>query len=610
LLSDAVHALWLREAACGRPPPFRQVAEKQFSKVVNWHHVEGLLYLISKLDPEAAIKTLACWEASRGSGKSTIMNIYRCYLAEYVLPFLSRTGIPISKENRNYIIFGRDLNHLKDEIFTPLKDLIITHAPWLRSPDWRGIVSDDEDSDSAPSPNQSDPSDESLRALSDMKSQGSQKWQSFRIDLANGISFRSRTLRQSIRSVHVYCMDMDDPMTEENLSDSSEIKARIQGAILPAIEPGGIFVIAATPQSLGDLMDLCKSDPDWLYRDHPAYDNNQSRTIDGREVPCNYEAENRAWLGEKAFLSLPAQDRRSLWPARLPFVALEQARGSTRQSELKFQREYLIVRTPDDTALVHPDDILASKDRSLSYQFSPSPGTRYFAGVDPSGRKRDDAGFCVGYVDANGARVPALIRKLVANPHLPDGEGEMSVATEVNTISSLYGCFDWVVEGNGFQSVIIPLARKQNPSIRMEPFVLTSNKHTENGWLGLRTLFRTRQIRLPYCTEEDRAITDDLVHQLRGLQYIDGRVIEDPKRKNDIVSALFLFVKATEAVPAQYALSAIPTPTSPLVAAARAPLFNHPRRDPELQRQSQSRAPMSLRDIQARLARYHAPRNR
>lgn len=599
IIDQTLHSLWLEEAKAGRPPSPRIVAELQYGLAVNWHHEEAFLRLASLIDPLSPKKHFVCREASRGSGKSTMVNFFRLYVAEYVLPFLYRPGLPVRPENRRYVIFGRDQNHLRDELLTPLRDMIIQHAPWLRTPDWKGIIGENLD----------DPDPEALREISEMKSKGGQKWESFRLDLANGVSFRTRTLKQSARSVHVFCADMDDILTEQTVGESPAIMALIRGAIKPAIEPGGLFLLDGTPQAPGDLFDLAKDDPDWDYEAYPAYD------LDGKK---GYKAKNELWLKQR-WPDIKVLDQPSLWPDRLSHAYLEQERGRTRESEVKYLREYLLERSPPETALVHPDHIYAARDVTLSYHPAAQSSFYYYAGIDPSSLRKDEAGFCIGYVvepsEAHpfGARIPAHLGKLVANPHLPDGEGEMAVIDEMNRLATTYGAYSWTVEKNGFQGVIVGLLRRLNPSIRCEVFQLAANKHTENGWLGVRTLFRNRSVRLPYATDEDKFITDEFVYQLRGLQYINGEIVEDPKRKNDLLSAFFLFTKNSDTAAPMYSASVLVSrPSAQQPAAVQLPgVFRpiDPRTPPsrgELQRvrANRGRNQNQLQTLQARMAKW------
>ena len=533
------------------------VADLEYDIVLDWWHREAFLPLSRAIDPDSVRKTLRAIEASRGAGKSTLIAALRLYLAEYVLPFLQRKSLPIRAENRNMVLFGRTETHIRDDILGPMVKLIVERAWWLKTNDWQAIIDDIDN-----------PSPEGLRAISEMRSKGGQKWEALRLDLSNGVSIRTRTLRQSVRGLHVLYADMDDPLTEENAHESQAILSLIQGAILPAIEPGGLFLLLGTPQMLGDLFDLVRPDQasagqggDWRHSAYPAYD------LDGT---LGYAAKNAAHMGP-LFAALPAKDRPCLWPARLPWDALEQSRGSTRESESKYLREFLLQRVTDDSALVHYDHIVAARDPSISYHTSAQPNHHYKGAVDPSKLKRDEAAFCVGYTDKDGTIIPAAFSTLAVNPRLPLGVPEMKVVEELNSLATIFKCYDWKVESNGFQSAVAPLTKFVNVSVRFTDFSLGSNKHTENGWAGLRTTFRSRKIRLPYATPSDRATTDRVVHQLRGLQYVDGKVVEDPKRPNDLVSALFLLIKSCEEAPPQYsltALSAQPAPGQPATAVA------------------------------------------
>lgn len=593
-----LHQMWLAMSAKGQPPPIRQVAEIQYEMASAWHIEEAFFSLVGKIDPNSPRKTRAFREMTRGGGKSTAVMVLRLYIAEYLAPFWKRNGLPIRPENRHLVLFGRDQTHIREEILGPLKALIVKHAPWLRTPDWKGIV---EDAD--------DPSEDGLRRIADMKSKGAQKWEAYRIDLSNGITIKSRTIRQSARGLHVFYFDFDDILTEENVAQSGEILDMIDKAVMPALEPGGLVLYDGTPQGPGDCNDVLLHRDDWDRMQHPAQD------LGGKQVngqPLDYIRKNREWLGPSS--SLLDDDMLScLWPARITPLTLEDARGRTRETEEKFLREYMLDRTPASASLVHHEDIAAAKDETLSYHFRAMPGISYAGGVDPSGRKKDEAAFCVGAVTKDGIRIPLHFTAMPVNPHLPAGEGALSVVTELNELVNRFACYRWTVEANGLQSIIIALQRRLNPSVVCEEFDLNSNKHTERGWKGIRTLFQSRMVRLPYRTKEDKAITDAFVDQLRGLQYVNGEVIEDSSRSNDRVSAFFLFVKATNGIHAPVEISSLALPkqegpsfdTSPSRQLGQPPMPG----DGELRRHRAGTSDFgSLSSIEGRLARWAARR--
>ena len=548
-LPDEVLELWRASAARGNPPSFRQVYELEYGKSWSWHIEEAYGDLPTRIDPNGQRKSKVFREMSRGSSKTVTVNCLRLYVAEWLAPYWKRDGLPIDKVNRGLVLFGRDQTHIREEILTPLKDLIVNYAPWLRSKDWKGIIEDHGEG-------------EGQRRLADMKSKGAQKWEAYRIDLSNGITIKSRTIRQSARGLHLFYGDFDDVLTEENVAQSEEILSMIDGALMPAIEPGGMVLWQGTPQGLGDVSDMILQREDWDRLQFPAQD------VDGSR---GYREKNRAWIGPSSAL-LDDAHLSCLWPARITPAVLEDARGKTRETELKFLREWMLQRVTNDTALVHPEDIAAAKDTSRSYHHKAEPGFSYGGGLDPSGRRRDDAAFCLGIATKEGIRIPLHFKMLGANPHMAPGEGELSVVSELNDLSKRFLCYNWFVEANGFQSIIIGLQRRMDPSVRCEPFDLGANKHTERGWKKVRTIFQSRMVRLPYRTEEDRRITDAFLHQLRGLQIINGEVVEDKGRKNDLVSAFFLFLLATDNTTSEVEFSAIPLP-SPLPLPTDRPSF-------------------------------------
>ncbi len=536
LLDETTHRLWLQEAAQGRPPPPEIVAKMQYGLILHWHHREQFLPIVKGLGNWDR-KKLICRELTRGGGKSYIMAFLRLYAAEYVIPFLPRAR----NANKRMITFGRDSRHLHQEVMQTMAELILECAPWLKAKNWKEYGQD------------------GGKSLADVMFK-SRNWTKTRIDLTNGVSIRGYTIRQSVRGAHIYWVDIDDLLSEENVNFSQEYMDIIRGAILPAIEPGGLLMIDGTPQQPGDLYDVIRDDASWDYTSLPAIDESQS--LGYREK--NKEAVAKGWMPADAIKE--DRDWDCLWPLRMNHRQLEQERGSSRASDLKFQREYLLRRILDTNQLVHPDDFIVAKDPSLSYERTGITGLPYYGGLDPSSLKRDDAGIVLGYIDKNGHRVLTWMEQIRATGQ-DTRDGEIKVLQTVNEMTKRFHYPKWMFESNGYQSVLKPLMRAIDPvaGAKIEEFFLASNKHTENGWIGIRTAFRSGIIRLPYGpTERERAMiaegkldphdceavrmTDILIDQLRGIQVMNGKIVEDPKKKNDLVSALFLFLKSTEGV--------------------------------------------------------------
>lgn len=524
MLDSMTHELWLRQAESGCPPDAELVAVEQYGLFVDWPHREAYLPVlgdfVDRVFGGVKSKALVCREFTRGGGKSVFAAFMRLYLAEYVIPFIRGARVA----NRRMIIFSRDEKHLHNDVMQGLVEMLMECSPWLKFRDWEARLAAGQNIEEA-----------QLR---------SRKWTNSRLDLSNGVSIRGHTFRQNVRGYHVYYVDIDDLLTEDNAAFSGEMMDKIRGMILPAIEPGGLLLVLGTPQWPGDMYDLIRENEGWNYMAFPAYD------VSG---DLHYAKKNRASVerGEykEEWFKCP-EDWHTLWIRRLSWESLRQARGHTREDELKYQREYLLERVIDSTALVHVEDINHAKDETLSYTRSGETRHRYYAGLDPSSLKQDDAAFCVGVVDENDARVIQHFHNIRANPNLRDGE--IRVIENLNAIDQQFNHPKWIVEGNGFQSVIQTLMRAIRPGINMDTFFLSASKHTENGWLGIRTAFRSGKVRLPYKTDEDKRITDEFIHQLRGLQVVDGKIIEDRRRKNDLVSAFFLFLKATEGVSNEY----------------------------------------------------------
>lgn len=606
MLDPAIRAAWLASAAEGQPPDIALVARLEFGLYVNWH-IDESIFLVGRdflKDPDRI--SLECMEMSRGAGKSLATNALRLWLAEYVLPFAKdRYGNPIRPEQRVMVLVGRNEDDLRDRIFWELKDFIITYAPWLRSDDWLEIIGD---------PKNPDP--HGIRALANMPSKGTQKWEAYRLDLANGITFLGRSIKQGVRGYHPLYIDADDLLEEKNAHESADIYELLMSAHVKALESGGLFLMLGTPQDPSDIYSIAQNAsrpsedgrrPMWTHRQYPAYD---------EDGTLGFAAKNKALLdslGDKRhFANLPVLDRPCLWPSRMSWSFLEQDRGTTLADNERFQRERMLKRITVSSALVHPDYIELAKDPTLSYHDRAESGHHYYLGHDPSSLKKDNAAWCVGYFDTDKNLVPADFTVLNADPHLQEGQGEIAVVQELNSICRRFSYPDGVVESNGFQGILTVVGRMLDPSMlsRFKKFQLGRNKHTEAGWLGVRTIFRMRKVRLPYKTERDRATTDAFLHELRGLQYKGGEVLEDPGRKNDRVSAFFLMLKATELHEAIISASVLPLPGH------SAPSPNSPKSYPpgaehrEFNSNPNRPTPGSLSDMRARLAKWSSMRNR
>lgn len=337
---------------------------------------------------------------------------------------------------------------------------------------------------------------------------------------------------EPVESVPVRCIAIDTP-THLYLAGESGIPTH------NTLEAGGLLMVDGTPQFPGDMYDLIKDSGRFRHRQFPAYD---------EDATLKYAEKNKKLLGPTHFVHLSKVDRHCLWPTRMSWEFLEQDRGTSLADNERFQRERMLKRITVDSALVHPDYIEAAKDATLSYHDVAQKGHHYYLGHDPSSLKRDNAAWCIGYFDADKCLVPAHFKVLVADPRLPDGQGEKAVVEELNLVCKQFNYPDGVVESNGFQGILKVVGRMLDPSMtsHLEKFQLGRNKHTEAGWLGIRTVFRMKKVKLPYKTQRDQAVTNAFLHELRGILYRGGEIIEDRSRGNDRVSAFFLMLKATE----------------------------------------------------------------
>lgn len=574
-------------------------------------------------------------EVSRGGAKTISVGLLALHLAEYVVPFLPR----LKPENRRILFIGRKIGHVSAENFQTLDHLIAAGAPWLKERDpelWP------------------DPADEaSVQDFLERRPSG-RTWTRAsthaQFDLTNGVSLRGYGWDQGVRGNHAIVVFVDDLLDEENYVQAEAQIDTLNGAVMPAIEPGGILMNTGTPINPGDYSDRLLQDPDWNAVQLPAVDPKHAGPVATRpREPANYPADTfrhmnllDLWLGRiphgpacrhaplapanpTYFPDLPAcghpsfgyeeEDLDCLAPWRMNRVYLRSQEGTTETSRVKYLRERLLQRVSGFTILVHPNQWAAALrpalhlTPSLLHQPRGHPSARAaFCGVDPSGSIEDAFAFVVlGHVPLprpadhpEELPDPSTLRLLHAET-IPLLEGRADPLLFLDRLIALHKRYQplFMVEGNGFQRVLVPLMDRLDPTMRIQQHMVTSVKHyMDRGWPMIRTLFESHGIEIPiglYPDEqsvdlagEARRVADQLRYQLDGIQYHHARIVEDPRRPNDLVSAFYLALHAAANEQALPSVSSV-RPNTPDAPQPGLPLRTRPpERDPEF-RQSHGR---------------------
>lgn len=590
MLDELTHRLWLSNAKKGMPPPIEEVAQLQYDLDVPHFWRDHFFEVLRTPLDRGGRKRRYCREVARDNGKTTLVYLLILYFCEYIIPFLPG----LRSQNRRALLIGRDKPHVNDSLMHGLHQMLAEYSPWLKDLDW----------EEACEKGQTTPLEMGIRR---------RIWNRDLFTLSNGVSIRGLSVRQSPRGEHVPLAAVDDLLFEGNWMFSEKYFKWLNSALMKGILPGGTVLLTGTPQNDDDVYDLVRKDKRWDYVQLPGHDYNNTygyRAANKKEV----QAGN---IPESIFKH--PEDWNCLWPGRLNWDGHQDEMGETRESILSYEREVLLKRIVDTDSFIPSEHVLVSLDPNLHYIHAAAPKEGpYYGGIDPSSLSKDDAAVAIGLVEPDGTLIPRHFSMVRAKDHKnTKGEGDPANDPErkvVNALIAASQAFNYPVikvEKNGFQGSIRPFSDLIDPHVAstLSKEHLGVNKHTESGWLALRTIFRSRRIRLPYGptpTEkaqidaglldesqiEARVITNELRSQIANLRIVEGRIINASSHiHDDMVSALFLLAKAARnAITSNISASAAPLPSgASLLAAAnsqsgRNPELDGPQRDVTMNR--------------------------
>lgn len=533
MMTEEVYDLWVESARAGERPYIGDVATQMFNYTSPWFWGEYYFPYVEKIG-DLSQKILLEREVSRGHAKTSISHLVALYCASFVIPFIRNTR----HENRRILVIGRDVQHAKDQL-NELDAAICEYAPWLKYEDWE-LRGDAE-------------------AMKGVSQKGGRTWNMLQMKLTNGVEIRGFSIDQSIRRFHCYLALIDDLVTEQNWSDAEEQVELIESSILKAVEFGGLVLLQGTPQDDSDAYAITAKDPKW-----------NSVSLPGKDeayVAKNLKALKTGELPERDDgRPYSKEDLKCLWPWRMDAAQHKFERGTTRESQLRYEREVMLQRITVASSLVNVDDIQACLNPDLYYINEAQPDEDYGGGGDPSALSRSDAAICIGTQKEDGVYVVRHFTVMEALGESRPENSTLHVVNKFNEVSTAFRNPIIYVESNQFQEMIGPVSKAHiNPSSNLVKYHLGGQKHTESGWVGVRTVFANRKIEFPYGPTpmerkqieaglrdkddyEAKRITDKFIRQLTGVKKIKDRVVTPKGRKDDMLSALFLMLKAVDTV--------------------------------------------------------------
>lgn len=333
-------------------------------------------------------------------------------------------------------------------------------------------------------------------------------WSKQEITLANGAIIRARGWGVSVRGAHPVWIIADDVLNDETIYSELVRKKQIEyfmSAITPMIIPGGQIIVAGTPMHLLDLYKTLEDNTEYFFKRYPA---------------------------------LNAQETKALWPTRYTVEALKKRKvevGSTR-----FDREYKCIPISDESSLF-PDAILSHCfDRSYEMPTNFSDEDRnelqVFTGVDLALSTTVGADFTV----ITTVGVDKFKNRWIIDIRKKRGLSMTNQLREIENVYHTYRPSKILIEDNAFQRVFRDelVSRTDMP---VEGFTTTArNKNdTERGVPSLQILFENKKFVLPYKTERDRKIINELCHELKSFSWMDGK-LQGIGAHDDMVMSLWL----------------------------------------------------------------------
>jgi len=229
-----------------------------------------------------------------------------------------------------------------------------------------------------------------------------------------------------------------------------------------------------------------------------------------------------------------------LWPERYNIKKLLELKE--KYGSLTFSKEYQNEPISDDTSLFPPSLFEPLKDRSRSYVRMYTGNNPVFLGADfsiPGSTDGDWTVFFVAELDlATNTIIPLYYWR--ARP-----ESFQDQIVQLEYMCDAYKVSAGNLEDNMFQRIYIQHIRKNTLLPLRGKTVTNAGKNSpETGLLSFRPLLENGKIKLPYRTETDRAMTDQLIQEFSGITQRKGK-IGNESTNDDIPVAFWHLLEAT-----------------------------------------------------------------
>jgi len=320
--------------------------------------------------------------------------------------------------------------------------------------------------------------------------------------------------------------DVLDVLNTRTEDQREKVRDYIDGTLIPRLEPWGVTWGVGTRKHFDDYYAHCIENPTWVVIENQAIIREPEEwVVHETDEPMILEDS----LGEKHEtyfrVEITSEDKgECLWPDKWSMENLLLLRYTI--GTLVFEREYQNRISSDEFALFKIGDLQKARDRTLSYvsgEFHDRDTRREYLGIvmgyDPSlvdDKRKAEAGdtdysvITTWAVDENYNRVLLGLKRVRG---ISPGAAQKLLEDEYHRFLPDL-CF---IESNAFGTI------HANILINEKGINITKH-HTDRkktdlyvGVPGMSVTFENGKVRLPYKTQADKELTDQLVKEFHGL---------------------------------------------------------------------------------------------
>lgn len=320
------------------------------------------------------------------------------------------------------------------------------------------------------------------------------------LQLRNGVIVRAKGVLSPLRGRHPQLIVLDDILNTKN-SDTADSRIKIRKyfweVVFPMKDKGtqvqqaqgfrSQIVTIGTAQAWDDLYHQLLEDKSFRGRKQHAIIDDATKTV--------------------------------LWPERYSYEALMKLKES--QGALSFAKEYQNEPISDDTTLFPASLMEGCLDETISYVRAYEGVHSVYMGADfsvPGSTDRDRTAMLVFELDTINNTITPLWYYLGTPTEIQEQ------LMQVEHMCVAYRVALGFLEDNMFQRVYANYFKNKVTPVRGHTVTHAAKMAIQYGILSFRPLFENKRIRLPYKTQQDKKMTDELMKEFNGVTQRKGKI--------------------------------------------------------------------------------------